>query len=109
MRKMNDDEKALMRILIESDKAKENNYECIKMFYEQEYGVIFPNLNGLPNFFTVERYIRKLKQLYPSKLTTAKEREIKANKELEFKEMIRDDNSPLLPNKEEQKKLWGWY
>lgn len=106
MREMNNDELALFDILKDNDKAKNNNYEALRLFYKQQYDISLPDLKGVPNLFTIERYIRKLKQLYPSQLTSPKEREIKLEKEIEFKEMVRDDNAPLLPDDEGQIRLW---
>lgn len=105
MRRMNKDELALFEILKNNDRAKKNNYEAIKLFYLSEYNKSFPDLSGLPSIFTIERYIRRLKQLYPKQLTSEEEREIKSNKELEYREYALDDNAPILP-KEAIDKWW---
>lgn len=107
MREMNNDELALFDILKNSDRAKNSNYEALRLFYKKQYDITLPDLSGMPSLFTIERYIRRLKQIYPSQLTTPREREIKLEKELEFKEMVRDDNTPLLPQDDDgQIRLW---
>ena len=94
MRTMDKDEQALFDI-IKGDTSL-NNYDVLRVFYEQEYGIKLPPISKeLPNLWTTERKIRLLKQTYPSLLTNSEERDAKAEQETNYKDMARVDNRPV--------------
>lgn len=93
MRAMTKDETALYQI-IKNNKTR-NNWDLVRLFYQSQYGVELPDLKNKPTIWTVERWIRLLKETYPHDLTTDQERQIKADQETKYKEMAKPDNRPV--------------
>ena len=106
MREMTNDELTLYEIIKNNKDA--SNYELVKKMYST-YGIELPDIpKDLPSIWTIERQIRLLKQTYPNALTSQKERQIKAEKVSEYKDMALDKNKPMLPRnglKQEQVSL----
>lgn len=99
MREMTDDEKKLFEIIKSNTDA--SNYEIVREMYRKAYGIEMPYIpKELPSIWTIERQIRLLKQTYPSQLTNPKERQIKAEKETEYKDMALDKNKPYIAKNE---------
>lgn len=93
MREMTNDELTLYEIIKNNKDA--SNYELVKKMYST-YGIILPDIpKSVPSIWTVERQIRLLKQTYPSILTNAKERQIKSDMEVKYKDMALDKNKPV--------------
>lgn len=104
MREMTDDEMALFEII--KNDTELSNYEIVRRLYSRRYGIELPKINGdLPSIWTIERQIRLLKQTYPSLLTNSKERQIKADMEVKYKDMATDQNKPIKPQTSEQSSL----
>ena len=94
---MNREEFAMYTILKNNRKARHSNWEAVRMFFKAMYGVNLPEITeDLPSVWTVERMIRTLKATYPKALTDSEERQIKKQKEAEFKERALDKNRPVL-------------
>lgn len=96
MREMTDKEQVMYDILKNNPKARKNNYEAVREWYRQVYGINLPSLEKCEEqYATVERWIRLLKSLYPSELTDDEERKLKADLEEQFKEKALDKNKPV--------------
>lgn len=97
MREMSEAEELMYRILKNNKMARDSNWEAVRLFYLEKYGINLPKLEGKEAIWTVERMIRTLKALYPKDLTDAEERQIKAEKEMQYKEQALDRNKPIKP------------
>lgn len=93
MREMSENEQ-LMYDIIKNHK-EESNYNLVREFYFQRYGINLPDLKGFEEYGTVERWIRLLKSLYPNDLTTPDERKARQDAEDKYKEMALDRNKPI--------------
>lgn len=103
MREISDKEMVMFNILKNNKKARNNNYEAVREWYMQVYGINLPSLEKCEEQYgTVERWIRLLKSLYPNELTDPEERQLKEDMEDSFKEKALDENKPYIPNKQEQ-------
>ena len=100
MQEMNDRELTMFNILKNNKKCRDNNWEAVREYYRQVYGIVLPDLKNMETVWTVERLIRTLKSTYPSQLTDKEERQIKADMVDRYKEKALDENKPLLPPKE---------
>ena len=87
-------EEARLFNIIKSNKDK-NNWDIVRSFYSQQYNIDLPELRGMPTIWTVESWIRLLKQTYPSELTSKEERQQKQEMESNYKEMAKPDNRPV--------------
>ncbi len=98
MREMTKDEQVLYNILKNDPNCRKSNYEAVRKFYKEVYGIYLPIIpRDMPSIWTVERSIRTLKSTYPKELTDTKEREIKAEMVDRYKEMALDENKPVKP------------
>ena len=108
MREMTTNERALYNILANNQVARNNNWEAVRMFYWQQYKVNLPDLRELPTVWTIERSIRTLKETY-RECSDKYSRDLKKEKEDEFKEKALDKNKPAKTTpKEEQIELVWW-
>lgn len=106
MREITEKEMVMFNILKNNPKARNNNYEAVREWYRQVYGINLPSLNGCAEEYgTVERWIRQLKSLYPKELTDPNERQIKSEMESKFKEAALDKNKPIKRKENEQTSL----
>ena len=106
MREISDKEMVMFRILKESPKARRNNYEAVREWYREVYGINLPSLeNCEEEYGTVERWIRMLKSLYPNELTDSTERQLKADMEANFKEKALDKNKPYIKPEQKEEQL----
>ena len=103
MREMTDNE-LLMYNIIKEHKGY-SNYNLVREFYFQRYGINLPDLKGFEEYGTVERWVRLLKSLYPNELTDDDERQARQDAEDKYKEMALDRNKPIKPEKHEQTSL----
>lgn len=96
MRDMTRKEEVMFDILKNNKRCRDNNYEAVREWYRQVYGINLPSLDNCDEQYgTVERWIRQLKALYPHELTDETERQIKRDMEDTFKENALDKNKPI--------------
>ena len=100
MREMTENEQ-LMFDIIKNHKGY-SNYNLVREFYFERYGINLPDLKGMEEYGTVERMVRLLKSLYPSELTDEEERKARHDAEDKFKEMALDRNKPIKPLKQDE-------
>ena len=105
MREMTENEQLMFNIIKEHKDY--SNYNLVREFYFQRYGINLPDLKGFEEYGTVERWVRLLKSLYPSELTTPEEREARKDAEDKFKEMALDRNKPVKPDEQLGLGLFG--
>lgn len=97
MRAMTKEESKLYQIIKQN--KNNSNWDIVRLFYKEQYNIELPDLRNVPTVWTVERWIRLLKETYRSDLTTKEERDIKNDMQSKYKEMALPKNRPV---KEEQ-------
>lgn len=101
-RDMTPNEKVLYEILVNSQDARNSNWEAVRMFYKKQYNIILPELKDLPTIWTIERSIRTLKGMY-HECTDEESKKIKEEQIDKYKQQALEK-----PMKEEQIELVWW-
>lgn len=110
MQEMNNDQMILYKVLKESLKARNSNWEAVREFYWEAYGVNLPLLENMPSIWTIERNIRQLKATYKDLRGSNETQQAKLEKVAQYKEMALDKNKPIRPTETKYEEIeFRWY